>query len=465
MVSDAGSSVVLKNVSMGMDDDDDGPTDVEFQQVLQHIKSPLTGKNVMIPLTTCAFFEGKLQPPVRNDNDEKSEVLCMNLGQGYMAEMTRHKGQELLQRRIQTYQQLIQKTKPNIINNNNKSTTMTSTTKQVTPKSIMKPTKSSSSFQIKKGFLRSNSTQTKNKKTTTKNKVETTTSTKQKNDKKNHIVGIHPSNNTHSHKIINPDTIGEYSTTSALPYIEIREEYDENGNEITSKAIDMSQELKTLKQNIQQQKATTNEKNKETILSTLVDHLNIGETNRMSDTTSQPTNELNNNNNNDDDDDHDEDNDHKTSEETYDTISKRLDELIQMEEEAETKKKNPNQKSSSQGWNKGFLNKKKNSNKTSRKDKEEGIKQTSTTTTKNETNKKSSSTTKKISIREGERITKNLHHYNIVYQHISNLFLHLYYNPCRASRCCANRDSFFVCGGCTFSFEVGLDNSLSSILS
>ena len=377
MESDSGLGVPVAWKEDGMENSRDGPTDVEFEQVLQRIKLPLTGQRVMIPITTCAFFEGDLQPPLQN---RKSEVLCMNLGQGYMADMTRDKGQELLQRRIQTYQQLIQKA------TNTKNKGPTNHTNE-TSKSIIQPTKSSS-FQIKKGFLQSNPTPKKKKKTTTtKQTIETTTSTKQKSHN-------HPSN---IQSQINPDFVGKDPTTPILPYIEIREEYDDNGNQITSKAIDMSQELKTLKQKIQQQKTSTNQKDKETILSTLVDHLNIGETNRMNHTTMQTTNEFNNKYDNNDDNhlkNHNQDhNNYTKSEKSYDEISKRLDELIQMEEEAEKEKKNSK---SSKGWKKGFLNNNHDNN--SNREKKESHKPTPTAT-KIETNKQSS-TTKKISIRE-----------------------------------------------------------------
>eukprot|EP00978_Attheya_sp_CCMP212_P007025 scaffold16416_cov52-Attheya_sp.AAC.12 len=136
-------------------------------------------------------------------------------------------------------------------------------------------------------------------------------------------------------------------TSSSLPFIEIREEYDTDGKEIRSEIVNVAEELKELKDKVRQKKKTgppedgtaEDSETPETVMSDWIERISMDAI--------------------------DDDSDHVAEEEEvrqkqlrYEEISSRLEELERLEE-MDVKEKKVNKKSSKQlqskGWSKGFL--------------------------------------------------------------------------------------------------------------
>jgi prefoldin subunit 5 len=258
-----------------------------LEDLNQIVKSevPFSNRKVMIPLTSKAFFEGTLEPTIQKGqscNNDKIEQLIVNLGQGYLSEMTKDEASEYIDQRMKALRPIVE---------------------------VKRKVKKDAKLKLKKGFLQS-------KKPAKKNATRRPSS---------------------------PTVIEQ------LPFIEIREEFDRDGNEIKGEAVNMSKQLHNVRQAIQSKKGESGTRNE--ILDTLLDSVpestdiedgtdeaNILDTDMN--TTVADMNEV------------------ETNVRPYTEISARLDELILLEEE-ERRKKNTNAKSSKRlqgkGWAKGFL--------------------------------------------------------------------------------------------------------------
>lgn len=221
------------------------------------LHDPLTGRNVMIPFTSKAFFAGTLQPAIMEKFGDQ-ECVTVKLSKDTLVDMSRLEALDLIQKRMQSF------------------TTEVGEVKQ---------------------------TKTK-RKPPAKEAVET------------HLVDESP-----------------------VGFFEIREEYDDSGNEIRAEAINVAKELEFL------------EKGDDTNVSSLLrkpvkwndddgdisttDELNSGKNDRIN------TNPV------------------VVNERDFEKLSLRLEELARLEAEAEADKA-INQKSSKKiqgsGWAKGFLN-------------------------------------------------------------------------------------------------------------
>ena len=256
-------------------------------------KKKLTNHKVMIPITTKAFFEGKLQPSIRQNNIDRSkdeEQVILNIGNGYLADMTIDEATSFIDRRLKALRPLVVKE------------TNSNTNKKLT---------------MKKGFLQKKKPKSAIKKST---------------------FGA-----TNQSKSTSGGNMSSYS----LPFMEIREEFDDEGNEINSEAMNMSKVLDNVKNEIKSKHGKGESQNE--MLNALL-AATIEEDDQMN-------GDDNDDDDNDDDDDANEDQE-VPKERPYQDISDRFDQLIRLEEEAEMKKKG-NLKSAKKlqgsGWTKGFL--------------------------------------------------------------------------------------------------------------
>lgn len=71
----------------------------ELAALKESIHDPLTGRNVMIPFTSKAFFTGLLKPII----DKNEEQLVVKLSQKDFVEMTRTEVDNILEKRIQSF--------------------------------------------------------------------------------------------------------------------------------------------------------------------------------------------------------------------------------------------------------------------------------------------------------------------------------------------------------------------------
>ena len=220
-------------------------------QQLRHlqnaIQDPLSGKKVMIPLTTKAFFAGQLEPEVDKDGNEQ---VIMKVSKEHFVTLQRQEVSAILEKRIE-------------------------------------------------GLMLS----------------ETHAS------KEIPIMG--------NSQISTQATIDLPSSPTTLPFFEIREELDKEGNEVKAEAVNVVRELEYLqKKDVEMVDAITRKVGGDLMESVVTTSDNL-----------IPNPDI--------------------SDDDFDKISNRLSELALLEEEAETKK-GVNEKSSKTlqgtGWSKGFLN-------------------------------------------------------------------------------------------------------------
>lgn len=257
----------------------------------------LSDRDVMIPITTKAFIEGRLMPTttsssteVKTDSKEQEqeqEQVIVKLGKEYLAEMSLDDACAYIERRMKDLRPLANKD------------SATSSTKEKT------------SFKMKKGFL--------NNKDTKKSKQ------KKLEEEKNLVEDTFRVSSRHTEPI--------------LPFMDILEEYDESGNQVKAEALDVSKQLIDF-----QRKMKGYYQNDETKESFDSDTESVGE-NSLTNTDFV-------------DDDIDFNTAVPTKQQSYEEISARLDKLALLEAEEEIKKQH-NMKSSrklqGKGWSKGFL--------------------------------------------------------------------------------------------------------------
>lgn len=219
----------------------------ELDAVKKILQDPLTGRRVMIPFTSKAFFEGSLQPTIEVSSGKEQVMIKMT--EEKSVEANRSDTLDLLEKRIQAVQETVREL-----------------TKKKANAAAASP-------------------------------------------KAPAVADDQP---------------------SGLPFFEIREEFDEHGKEISSEAINVAKELEFLQR-------SEEGKMDSAIRATPVKQPVVVE---VEATATKP----------------------KVSDEEYNDIASRLEELSMLEEEAEAMKK-LNQTSSKRlqgsGWAKGFLNKKK----------------------------------------------------------------------------------------------------------
>lgn len=77
-------------------------TDLLTLHSLLSSDEPMAGKHVMVPMTSQAFFSGRLEPPSRAGSGAKAEEesVLVNVGDGYLAQMGREEAAGHIQRRI-----------------------------------------------------------------------------------------------------------------------------------------------------------------------------------------------------------------------------------------------------------------------------------------------------------------------------------------------------------------------------
>lgn len=272
---------------------------------------PLTGRRVMVPITSKAFFEGVLQPPVTNAGGPSAaeEQIVVNVGDGQLQEMSRVEACKYIDKHL------------DVLDISNKSQT--------------KKTKTKSSG-LKKGFLNN-----------TKNKPSPI-------GKKSTI----PQNKTE----INQEVLSQQE--AMFPLMEIREECDVRGNIVNSEVINMSNTMKRIDDGLKNEGDIAEAggdgdgeklgklladtlKESEADISTGIDNVNLHEEEVVNDVESTQQ--------------------ALVSDEDYEAILQRLEELERMEEEDEKSKmvnKTSSKRLQSGGWSKGFLN---NTKKTSTK--------------------------------------------------------------------------------------------------
>jgi len=206
----------------------------ELTAIRESIRDPLTGRNVMIPFTSKAFFAGSLKPIIAKNEEQ----LLVKLSHKEFVEMTRTEADNLLEKRIQSLH------------------------------------------------------------------------VKQKNDATKQVK-----NNAKQSDL-------------PLAYFDIREEYDSNGNEIFSDAVNIAKELEYLQRKEDE---------------------NLDSTHRVPLPRDQSTAEQNIIEDN-------QESRKNITDEEHEQLSMRLSELLKFEEQAAKAEKGELQGS---GWGKGFLNKKK----------------------------------------------------------------------------------------------------------
>lgn len=238
----------------------------DLDAVHKILQDPLTGRKVMIPFTSKAFFAGTLQPTIimeddddDDDNGSAQERVKVKLSKDTLVDMSRSEALELFEKRMQSFPE---------------------ETREVKPMKI---------------------------------------------DKKS------------------PATVATHSAAeSPVGFFEIREEYDDTGNEIRAEAINVARELEFL------------EKGDETEVSALlrkpVEWNANGDISTNNTSSTDAMNAL----------DNDDDNSKPVvTDMDFEKLSLRLEELARLEEETEAGKA-INRKSAKtlqgSGWAKGFLN-------------------------------------------------------------------------------------------------------------
>eukprot|EP00984_Skeletonema_dohrnii_P026665 scaffold16037_cov139-Skeletonema_dohrnii-CCMP3373.AAC.2 len=275
---------------------------------------PLTGRRVMVPITSKAFFEGVLQPPIKDSGSSSSgtaaeEQIVVNIGGGHLKEMTRVQACAYLDKQL------------DVLDKSNASKA--------------KKTKAKSTA-LKKGFLNSAKSKANDKKpTTSQNKA------------------------TISQEILSQEE-------AMFPLMEIREECDVRGNIVNAEVINMSNTMKRIDDRLKNEGdiAEAGEgaeigklladtlKESEADITTGLDKIKLEE--KQADNNVEPMKAT------------------PVSDEDYEAILQRLEELERLEEE-DAKSKKVNKTSSkrlqSGGWSKGFLNTNKKSIKKAQKEK------------------------------------------------------------------------------------------------
>lgn len=322
--------------------------DVNSTETSSATGKPLSGQEVKVPLTSKAFFEGMLEPTkineavIRTVECEKEQVL-VNVGKGIMIELDRNETCNYIKQQMDQVQNAIHSITEiaaggGTSNNGNQVNARSNNADK-------KKKDDGGTFKVKKGFL----IQAKRK------------------SKPTILKSSHGSNTGRIHKeteTISTSMESVYKTPikhNILPFMEIKEEYDKDGNQIKAEAMDVSQELIKFQRELKSKKAELDRnKNgggvtqkqslakdeKDQIVDTLLDNLPTDQHVDVAKHEEKAFNNLHVTIEN------------KANSVEYEEISSRLQRLILLEEEEE-RKKAENMKSSKRirgsGWAKGFL--------------------------------------------------------------------------------------------------------------
>ena len=286
----------------------------------------LDGRKAMIPIGTKAFYEGTLSPTIKSKPDQKNsktsqsaqEHVLANIGDGYLAEMTTVEACSYIERRMEALRKLN--------NDHGNSALKADPTKDNNKATKSKPSNKGGGLKMKKGFLQSKSTKV--------------------SSKSSRLPPMHK-----------PSISADDNVSQSLPFIEIREELDKEGNEIKSEALDVSKELLSLHRTIHSKKEESVAQNRpevagifDALAGSVPQSIDSSAAESDVDVVRESSTEV-------------EaaasiaDNSSDSEERPYEEISARLDTLILLEEKEE-KEKSRNKKSSKklQGrWAKGFL--------------------------------------------------------------------------------------------------------------
>ena len=304
-MSDKDASLSSSVTPRSGDRSEDSPSVASLQSLQQILKDgkSLSGRKVMVPLTRQAFMEGHLQPQptdggviaATESQSISEEKVLANLGGGQLAEMSRADAAAFIQRRIDAV-----------------------TSQSSAPK--MSAAKSSAS-----------------------------TGKKNKQPKKS-ALKVSSKQSAKSQAQPQPHTI--------LPFFEIREEYDSSGQEVKAEAVNVANEMKALKDALRSQNTGAGGDGEDAKqIRELIGTIDIGGGDDGGDVGQQ---QASGDDGAEDEAMYDEEPEQQepVSDEQYDSLSARLDELAKMEEEAE-KNKNEGQSSrhrlQGKAWGKGFL--------------------------------------------------------------------------------------------------------------
>jgi len=249
----------------------------------------LTGRNVKIPVNSKAFFEGTLEPnrwKLQEDqlniesayksnesvNDcifmEEEQVL-VNLGQGYMVDMSRREACEYIQKKMDILHPSV--SKDQVVKNVKSGSLKGSKTKKL---------------QMKKGFL---NVANKNK---SKEKHQDRSNNSVSNIISNKATKALGMDNKEYHQ---NGMITSSSNNKFLPFMEIREELDKDGNEIKAEALNVSKELVNFQRELSLKKKNKNDEDERNeIVDTILEHLpqNIEDNNEAGEDTIAPEEEI-----------------------------------------------------------------------------------------------------------------------------------------------------------------------------
>ena len=286
---------------------------------------PLTGRRVMVPITSKAFFEGMLEPPIKLDSPSDSNIsdvamnerVTVHVGAGYHVEMTRAESCRFFDKQVELQQ---------LAHNKKKAAIASVPKNQSGKKSSVTPKKRSTNSATRKEY----------------------------SGKNDHILKTLSGN----------EFTEEASLDPALPFMEIREECDSGGNIVRSEIVNMTHEMKRLDETFKQAAISgESEDEGKKIGKLLAQTLKESEGSIIAFDDVPDTNDSTIEN-----DDREQisdgnkptqptDDDQRTAE--YEALRLRLEELERLEEEDAKSKKgsaNSSKRLQSRGWSKGFLN-------------------------------------------------------------------------------------------------------------
>ena len=93
----------------------------DLDAVHEILQDPLTGRNVMVPFTSKAFFAGTLQPDIM-EHDGNQERVTVKLSQDTLVDMSRSEALELFEKRMQSFPKDIEEVRRVKIKNKQPST-------------------------------------------------------------------------------------------------------------------------------------------------------------------------------------------------------------------------------------------------------------------------------------------------------------------------------------------------------
>ena len=271
---------------------------MQLQELQGVIKNPIQGRQVMIPLTSQAFVIGSLQPNIQNGE----EILLLR--QQKQSDKATMKGID------------------------------ESDLKEMTRQEIH------DLLEVEKQRKKKAAIESKKSKTNKKNTIKTTPVSQSATSSPNNTTAKATPSQTQTHATSrkNSGTTTDSNNTPTLSFFEIKEELDGTGNVVTGQAINVTKQLELLeKQRQEESKREEKDESKQ-------DFADYPEPTEEYDSPPDHPDELSTT-------------PATVTDDDYQALSARLDELARLEEEAEANSTN-NRKSSKKlqgAWSKGFL--------------------------------------------------------------------------------------------------------------